>query len=111
MLLKPDMKLKIPDDIFERVEEENLKQAQECIEKGMFEEAENIGVLTLIKSGIMTQLNPMGKIIWDNLKTLNTIESIAQKVSKEFDINFEECYRDIECFIQDLIKKGFITYE
>ena len=105
------MKFKIPDDIFERVEEENLKIAEECIKKGMFEEAENIGVLTLIKSGIMTQLNPMGKVIWDNLKTLNTIESLAQKVSKEFDINFEECYKDIECFIKELIEKGFIIYE
>lgn len=105
------MKIKIPEDIFERVEEENLKKAQECIEKGMLEEAENIGVLTIIRSGTMTQLNFMGKIIWDNLKNLNTVEDVAGKISKEFDINYDECFKDIKFFIEDLTDKGFLTYE
>jgi GeoRSP system PqqD family protein len=105
------MKLKIPEDIFERVEEENLKKAEDCIKKGMFEEAENIGVITLIRSGIMTQLNPMGKIIWDNIKTIDNIEEIAKKISDEYEINYYECLNDIKNFIEDLKEKGFITYE
>lgn len=105
------MKINIPEDIFERVEEDNIKTAQECIEKGMIEEAENIGVLTIIRSGTMTQLNPMGKIIWDNIKELKTIEAIAEKISKEFNINYGECLKDIKVFIEDLIEKGFLIYE
>ncbi|MCX7770635.1 MAG: PqqD family peptide modification chaperone [Proteobacteria bacterium] len=104
-------KIKIPEDIFERIEEENLKKAEELISKGLYEEAEDIGVMTLIRSGIMTQLNPMGKIIWDNLRTINTLNDLVEKISKEFNIDYESCFRDIKIFIDDLIDKGFIVYE
>lgn len=105
------MKIKIPDDIFERIEEENFKEAQAYIEKGLFEKAEDIGVVTLIRSGIMTQLNPMGKIIWDNLKSLNTITAVAQKISAEFDISYDQCFNDIKIFVEELVEKGFLINE
>lgn len=105
------MKIKITDDIFERVEDENLKMAEEGLSKGMYEEVENLGVLTLIKGGIMTQLNYMGKIIWDAIKNSNTIEDICFKISKDFQVDYDECYCDVKDFIQDLVEKGFIIYE
>jgi len=105
------MKVKVSDDVFERIEEENLREAQNLINKGMADKAENLGVITLIKGGIMTQLNLTGKAIWDVLKVKNSIEEIASLISKEFEVDFDTCLEDVKIFIQDLVDKGFVVYE
>ncbi len=105
------MKVRVSDDVFERIEEENLKEAQDLINKGMADKAENLGVITLIKGGIMTQLNLTGKAIWDVLKMKNSIEEIASLISKEFEVDFDTCLEDVKVFIQDLVDKGFVVYE
>ncbi len=99
------------DDVFERVEEEMLKQAEEALSKGMIEESENIGVLTLIKAGVMTQLNLMGYHIWNKITGSVTIKELAEEVSKDFDVPFEEALEDLKIFIKDLIDNGFLNYE
>lgn len=103
-------KVSIANDVFERVEEEALKKVEDALNKGMFEEAENMGVLTLIKGGIMTQLNLMGRVIWDNFKTPITIEEVAKKISGEYKIDYDKCLIDIRDFVKDLISKGFLVY-
>lgn len=105
------MTVKIADDVFERVEEDNLKSAEEAISKGMIEEAENIGVLTLIKSGLMTQLNIMGYHIWNKIKEPKTVPQLADEISKDFDVPYEVALEDVKVFLKDLIDNGFLIYE
>ncbi len=102
------MKVSIAEEVFERVEEDNLSQAEQAITKGMYEEAEALGVLTLIKAGIMTQLNLMGMNIWNRLKKPVTIEDVAKDISEEYGVNYEECFCDISEFVKDLLEKGFL---
>lgn len=105
------MKYSISEEVFERLEEENLKQAKEAISKGLYEEAESIGVLTLIKAGLMTQLNLMGQEIWEKLRTPKSIDELSLLISKDYGIPAEECCKDIEEFVTDLFDKGFLKYE
>lgn len=102
------MKFLIADDVFERIEEENLKLAKDALSKGSVSEAEGIGVLTLIKAGIMTQLNLMGLELWEHLKTPKSVDELAKIVSKVYQISEEECSKDIEDFVLDLYNKGFL---
>jgi|GEM_PF-5506824 len=105
------MKFSIADDVFERVEEESLTQAKDALSKGLYEEAEAIGVVTLIKAGIMTQLNLMGMDIWDKLRTPITVEEISRMISSEYGISYDECFCDVNEFVQDLFEKGFLKNE
>ncbi|MCX7991023.1 MAG: PqqD family peptide modification chaperone [Proteobacteria bacterium] len=106
-----NMTVKISDDVFERVEEENLRQAEEALSKGIYEVAENLGVLTLIKAGLMTQLNIMGYHIWNKIKEPKTISQLAEEISKDFDVPYETALEDVKIFLKDLIDSGFIIYE
>ncbi len=103
--------IKKAEDIFERLEEDMMKQAEEALSKGMYEEAENIGVLTLIKAGVMTQLNMMGYHIWNKLQDPKTVQALAEEISKDFDVPFEEALEDTKIFIKDLVDNGFLIYE
>ncbi len=105
------MKYSIAEEVFERIEEDNLIKARQQVSLGNYAEAESIGVLTLIKSGIMTQLNLMGLDIWEQLRTPKTVEEIAHMVSKDYGISYEDCYGDIKSFISDLAEKGFLIHE
>lgn len=105
------MKLVISEDVFERVEEDSFSKAKDAISKGMYEEAESIGVLTLIRAGIMTQLNLMGMNIWNMLKEPLSVEELAEKIGKEYDISFEACFEDVNLFVKDLLEQGFLKYE
>lgn len=105
------MKYRIADEVFERIEEESLNQAKNAVSKGMYEEAEAIGVLTLIKNGLMTQLNLMGLEIWKKLRTPKSIDELTDMVSKDYGISAEECCKDIEEFVSDLVEKGFLKHE
>lgn len=102
------MKFSISEEVFERVEEENLSQAKQALSKGMYEEAEALGVLTLIKAGIMTQLNLMGMEIWNKLRQSATIEEVAKNISEEYGVSYDECFGDVNEFVQDLLEKGFL---
>lgn len=105
------MTVRISEDVFERVEEDNLKQAEEALAKGMFEVAENLGVLTLIKSGLMTQLNIMGYHIWNKIKEPKTVLQLAEEISKDFAVPYETALEDVKVFLKDLIDSGFVIYE
>lgn len=105
------MKITISPDVFERIEEDSLRQAEEAVGKGTFEAAEGIGVLTLIKAGVMTQLNLMGMNIWNKLKTPRTLDELAEEIGREFEAPCDECRRDVQEFVDDLAAKGFLIYE
>lgn len=105
------MTVRISEDVFERLEEVNLKQAEEALAKGMFEVAENLGVLTLIKSGLMTQLNIMGYHIWNKIKEPKTVPQLAEEISKDFEVPYETALEDVKVFLKDLIDSGFVIYE
>lgn len=106
-----EKKVKIAEDVFERVEEENLKKAEDALSKGLIEAAENLGVLTIIKSGLMTQLNIMGYNIWNKIREPKTISQLAEEISREFDVSYETAISDLEDFLKDLIENGFLVYE
>lgn len=106
-----EKKVKIAEDVFERVEEENLKKAEDALSKGLIEAAENLGVLTIIKSGLMTQLNIMGYNIWNKIREPKTISQLAEEISREFEVSYETAILDLEDFLKDLIENGFLVYE
>lgn len=103
--------IRISDDVFERIEDDNLRQAEDALAKGLFDVAENLGVLTLIKAGLMTQLNIMGYHIWNKIKEPKTLSQLAEEISKDFEIPYETAFSDIVDFLKDLVDSGFVIYE
>ena len=56
-------------------------------------------------------LNPIGVLIWKLLDGQNTIQDILKKLLETCTNVPEEASSHLENFLQDLIEKGFASYE
>ncbi len=54
--------------------------------------------------GEVLRLNPVAGLIWQQLNEGQTAEEIAEAVSQEFATEKEVALRDVEDFLQELIK-------
>ncbi len=54
--------------------------------------------------GEVLRLNPVAGLIWQQLNEGQTAEEIAEAVSREFATEKEVALRDVEDFLQELVK-------
>tara|TARA_Y100000591_G_C21279095_1_gene426401 strand:+ start:57 stop:335 length:279 start_codon:yes stop_codon:yes gene_type:complete len=65
-------------------------------------------ILLDLNSGSYNELNEVAHLIVENLKNFISFEELKQTVIENFDIEDEDCEKDILSFLQDLIERDFL---
>jgi len=60
------------------------------------------------KTGGYFGLDQVGTFIWNKLDTLNNKQDIVNAIRQEYEIGEEECSRDFDEFIDELIGKELV---
>ena len=58
-------------------------------------------------SGMIT-INVTGKFLWDLLENEQTLESLAQALVKEYEIDMELALKDVKTFLEPILPTGAI---
>ena len=56
----------------------------------------------------MIHLNGTGVFLWEKLETDQTLESLAEALTAEYDVNRERACADVQRFLETLIPTGAI---
>jgi hypothetical protein len=67
-------------------------------------------VIVIPETGLVNILNPVGSRIWELLDGKKNQQDIALIISQEFEVADDAVSRDVQEFIQELFKKGLITF-
>ena len=65
-------------------------------------------VMVNITQGNYFGLNSVGSDIWELLKEPYSIEELCEKLMNEYDIDKDACLRDVNSFIEELIKNDIV---
>jgi predicted Rdx family selenoprotein len=57
----------------------------------------------------MFSLNATGRLIWQGLKSTQTLETIAQTLEQHFTVTLEQAQTDAQVLIDELEKAGLIS--
>ena len=71
-------------------------------------EIENEIVLMHIADGKYYALNSVGSIIWSQISTPVAISFLCERITKEFDVEFDVCQRDVLSLVKELHELGLI---
>ena len=91
-----------------REEVEALADAQAGLDRG--DDIEEVGTAVLFSGGAMLSINLLGTEIW-KLCDGRTMDGIVKELFGQFDVQEEVLRADVQAFLEDLLKKGFITHE
>jgi hypothetical protein len=61
-----------------------------------------------VKEGIYYGLNPVGARIWNIVQEPTTVDEILKVLLEEYDVELEECRRDVCDLIKELLDKGLV---
>ncbi len=67
-------------------------------------------VMMSIESGEYYGLNPVASRIWEILETPYSFQQLIDILLKEFDVDREKCEKDVQTFLNQMIKKKLIVY-
>ncbi len=90
-----------------RVEKGMRELAWDKARKG--EDYEDIGVLTLMAQGSISQLNVVAAEIWTRINAVNSVEKIAAEVAALFEADPADVERDVRAFLEESERKGWVT--
>lgn len=90
-----------------REEIDALAEAQAGLDRG--EDVGEVGTAVLFSGGAMLSINFLGTEIW-KLCDGRSIDDIVAELLEQFDVEEELLRGDVQAFLNDLSKKGFITY-
>ncbi len=65
-------------------------------------------VLLGMEDGIYYGLNPVGAFIWDQIKEPKTIDDIRDAILSEYEVEKNECERDLYELLSELVAKGLV---
>lgn len=65
-------------------------------------------VVLSIKSGKYYGLNTVGTTIWQALENPISFREIQQILMREYDVNAEDCAKELNSFLENLIKEGLV---
>ena len=65
-------------------------------------------ILLNLNSGSYYELNDVAHLIVQNLNNAISFKEIMGIIIENFDIEEEDCEKDILCFLQDLIERDFL---
>jgi|TARA_B000000557_G_C20777829_1_gene445061 DNA integrity scanning protein DisA with diadenylate cyclase activity len=74
-------------------------------------EINNESVILNLKTGIYFQVNELGSYIVSQLNHYSTLESLNNKITKDFDVEPNKSKKDLLSFIKDLKSKGLLHYK
>ncbi len=89
---------------------EKRREAQVLQKLAAGGEADEHGTVILLISGMMHQLNLLGGRIWNLCDGSRQQEQIIDALLEEFDVERDELTTDVDEFIQDLTKRGWLIY-
>lgn len=93
-------------DVMWREELDAMVEAQNGLERG--DDVADVGTAVLFSGGAMLSINFLGTEIWKLCDGRN-IDSIVSELLEQFDVEKEELHADVHAFIDELVKKGFVT--
>jgi Coenzyme PQQ synthesis protein D (PqqD) len=65
-------------------------------------------VILDLKSGMYYGLNQVAASIWNSIQTPKTVQEICSSLLVEYDVNKEQCDRDLLKILEDFAAKGLI---
>lgn len=95
-------------EIVWRVEKRREAAVLEALEAG--EDVSERGTVILIISGMMHQLNLVGGRIWTLLDGSRGVEEVTAELAGEFDAGPDEVRGDVQAFVDDLLRRGWVSY-
>lgn len=94
-------------EIVWRVEKQREAEVAKALEAGS--DPGDHGTLLLIVSGTMHQLNMIGGTIWQFADGTRSKEQLVDLLAEEYDVERSELEEDVYTFIDDLVKRGWLT--
>lgn len=93
-------------DVMWREEPDAMLEAQNGLEHG--DDVGGIGTAVLFSGGAMLSINFLGTEIW-KLCDGRDIDGIVAELLEQFDVEQDVLRTDVQTFLDELIKKGFVT--
>lgn len=93
-------------DVMWREELDAMLEAQNGLEHG--DDIGEIGTAVLFSGGAMLSINFLGTEIW-KLCDGRDIDGIVTELLEQFDVEQDVLRTDVQTFLDELIKKGFVT--
>ncbi len=87
--------------------ESRISQNKDILASNIDEEK----VMMSVEKGLYYGLNPVGSQLWDLLEKNITVSSLIDAVLLKYDVDREDCERDVLEFLADLYKKGILHVE
>jgi sulfur transfer complex TusBCD TusB component (DsrH family) len=66
------------------------------------------GVLLNLKDGVYYGLNAVGASVWKLIQQPRTVRALREAVVNEYDVDPEQCERDLLALLNDLAARGLI---
>ncbi len=92
-----------------RLEKRREQEVFSALERG--EDVSALGTVTLIRSGMMHQLNLLGGMIWQLCDGTRGVPEVVAALAPEFEVPREELEADVEEFVDDLVQRGWLRHE
>ena len=74
-------------------------------------EINNESVILNLKNGIYFQVNELGSYIICQLNQYSSLESLNNKIIKDFDVSLNKSKKDLLAFIRELENKNLLHYK
>ncbi len=74
-------------------------------------EVDGESVILDLKEGVYYGLNPVGARIWSEIQEPTAVEEITAAITAEYDVDREQCRRDVISLLQDLEENDLIQIE
>lgn len=60
---------------------------------------------------VVVTLNESGAFLWNKLKEGSNVETLAESLTKEYEVSLDEAKKDTEDFVKILVSNSLIDYE
>jgi hypothetical protein len=77
----------------------------------IFQELEGEAVLLNLKNGILFDLNPVAKRMWELLGELGQVEKVLMQLLQEYEVSEDQLRQDLVDFIGNLRSKGLVEIQ
>jgi hypothetical protein len=74
-------------------------------------EVDGESVILDLEEGVYYGLNPVGARIWSEIQEPTAVEEITAAITAEYDVDSEQCRRDVISLLQDLEENDLIKIE
>lgn len=79
-----------------------------AIQEQVSSELSGESVILNLKSGVYYGLNPVGAKIWELIQEPKTVREVRDTILTEYEVEPEQCDRDILTLVQQLAEVGLI---